>query len=111
LPDRSHLLLAELLVDRESQILGSRARSKNFFHAMIAIFEQIWSEQLLFLFMQLAPNRQTNPAFRETLARNWQSTPYSGKVLETYPTDCENNFRLADYVEHRAYAAPMAFET
>lgn len=51
--------------------------------AMIADWRRIWGAELPFLFVQLAPYRDTHPAFRDAQYRIWQKTPRTAMVVTT----------------------------
>ena len=51
--------------------------------AMIADWRRVWGNELPFLFVQLAPHRNTHPAFREAQHRIWQKTPRTAMVVTT----------------------------
>lgn len=51
--------------------------------AMIADWRRVWGDELPFLFVQLAPHRNTHPAFREAQRRVWQKTPHTAMVVTT----------------------------
>lgn len=58
--------------------------------AMIADWRGIWGKELPFLFVQLAPHRNTHPAFREAQFSIWQKTPRTAMVVTTDVGDAEN---------------------
>ena len=49
--------------------------------ALIADWREVWGKDLPFLFVQLAPHRNTHPAFREAQQRIWESTPRTGMAV------------------------------
>ncbi len=51
--------------------------------AMIADWRQVWGKDMPFLFVQLAPYRDTHPAFREAQQRISQATPHTAMVVTT----------------------------
>lgn len=51
--------------------------------AMIADWRRVWGSELPFLFVQLAPYRDTHPAFREAQHRIWQKTPHTAMAVTT----------------------------
>lgn len=51
--------------------------------AMIGDWRKVWGKELPFLFVQLAPHRNTRPAFREAQQRIWQSTPLTAMAVTT----------------------------
>lgn len=58
--------------------------------AMIADWRSVWGKELPFLFVQLAPHRNTHPAFREAQQRIWQRTPHTAMVVTTDVGDAAN---------------------
>ena len=58
--------------------------------AMIADWRQVWGDGLPFLFVQLAPYRDTHPGFREAQFRIWQTTPRTAMVVTTDVGDASN---------------------
>lgn len=58
--------------------------------AMIADWQRVWGNELPFLFVQLAPHRNTHPAFREAQHRIWQKTPRTAMVVTTDVGDPNN---------------------
>lgn len=58
--------------------------------ALIADWRKVWGEGLPFLFVQLAPYRDTHPAFREAQFRIWQNTPRTAMVVTTDVGDATN---------------------
>jgi sialate O-acetylesterase len=58
--------------------------------AMIADWRQVWGSDMPFVFVQLAPHRNTHPAFREAQARIWQKTPRTAMVVTTDVGDADN---------------------
>ena len=58
--------------------------------AMIADWRRVWGDKLPFLFVQLAPHRNTRPAFREAQHRIWQQTPHTAMVVTTDVGDAAN---------------------
>jgi sialate O-acetylesterase len=51
--------------------------------AMIADWRRVWGAELPFLFVQLAPYRDTHPAFREAQFHIWQKTPHTAMAVIT----------------------------
>ena len=51
--------------------------------AMIADWRRVWGAELPFLFVQLAPYRDTHPAFREAQYHIWQTTPHTAMAVTT----------------------------
>jgi sialate O-acetylesterase len=51
--------------------------------AMIADWRRVWGPELPFLFVQLAPYRDTHPAFREAQYNIWQKTLRTAMVVTT----------------------------
>ena len=51
--------------------------------AMITDWRRVWGADLPFLFVQLAPHRNTHPAFREAQHRIWQTTPRTAMAVTT----------------------------
>jgi sialate O-acetylesterase len=62
---------------------GQPAPYEKLLPAMIADWRRVWGEELPFLFVQLAPHRNTHPAFREAQHRIWQKTPHTAMVVTT----------------------------
>jgi sialate O-acetylesterase len=58
--------------------------------AMIADWRRVGGPELPFLFAQLAPYRNTHPAFREAQHRIWQKTPHTAMVVTTDVGNPEN---------------------
>ena len=58
--------------------------------ALIADWRRVWGSELPFLFVQLAPYRETHPAFREAQSRIWQKTPHTAMVVTTDVGNPEN---------------------
>ena len=58
--------------------------------AMIADWRRVWGAELPFLFVQLAPYRDTHPAFREAQHRIWHATPRTAMVVTTDVGDATN---------------------
>ncbi len=58
--------------------------------ALIADWRRVWGEELPFLFVQLAPHRNTNPAFRDAQLRICQKTPHTAMVVTTDVGDAAN---------------------
>lgn len=58
--------------------------------AMIADWRQVWGNEMPFLFVQLAPYRNTHPAFREAQHRIWQKTPRTAMAVTTDVGDAGN---------------------
>lgn len=58
--------------------------------ALIGDWRKAWGNQLPFLFVQLAPHRNTHPAFREAQLRIWRKTPLTGMVVTTDVGDAAN---------------------
>jgi sialate O-acetylesterase len=58
--------------------------------AMIADWRKVWGDELPFLFVQLAPHRNTHPAFREAQHRIWQKTPHTAMAVTTDVGDAAN---------------------
>jgi sialate O-acetylesterase len=62
---------------------GQPASYEKLLPAMIADWRHVWGDDLPFLFVQLAPHRNTHPAFREAQHRVWQNTPRTAMVVTT----------------------------
>lgn len=58
--------------------------------AMITDWRKVWGAELPFLFVQLAPHRNTQPAFREAQHRIWQNTPHTAMAVTTDVGDAAN---------------------
>lgn len=58
--------------------------------AMIDDWRGVWGKELPFLFVQIAPHRNTHPAFREAQQRIWESTPRTGMVVTLDVGDAAN---------------------
>ncbi len=58
--------------------------------AMIADWRRVWGLELPFLFVQLAPYRDTHPAFREAQYRIWHATPHTAMVVTTDVGNAQN---------------------
>jgi sialate O-acetylesterase len=58
--------------------------------AMIADWRKVWRDDLPFLFVQLAPHRNTHPAFREAQQRIWQKTPHTAMAVTVDVGDAAN---------------------
>ncbi len=58
--------------------------------ALIADWRRVWGAELPFLFVQLAPHRNTPPAFREAQHRIWQRTPNTAMVVTIDVGDVQN---------------------
>ncbi len=58
--------------------------------AMIGDWRRVWGSQLPFLFVQLAPHRNTPPAIREAQLRIWQKTPGTAMAVTTDVGDANN---------------------
>jgi sialate O-acetylesterase len=58
--------------------------------ALIAEWRGVWGAEMPFLFVQLAPYRDTHPAFREAQHRIWQATPATAMVVTTDVGDAHN---------------------
>jgi sialate O-acetylesterase len=58
--------------------------------AMIADWRRVWGPELPFFFVQLAPYRDTHPAFREAQYRIWQKTPRTAMIVTTDVGNPEN---------------------
>ena len=58
--------------------------------AMIADWRRVWGNEFPFLFVQLAPYKNTHPAFREAQLRIWQKTPHTAMVVTTDVGNAEN---------------------
>jgi sialate O-acetylesterase len=58
--------------------------------AMIADWRRVWGAEFPFLFVQLAPYKNTHPAFREAQLRIWQKTPHTAMVVTTDVGNAEN---------------------
>ncbi len=69
---------------------GQPASYEKLLPAMIADWRRIWGAELPFLFVQLAPHRNTHPAFREAQQRIWQKTPHTAMVVTTDVGDANN---------------------
>jgi sialate O-acetylesterase len=62
---------------------GQPAPYEKLLPAMIADWRRVWGADLPFLFVQLAPHRNTHPAFREAQHRIWQTTPRTAMAVTT----------------------------
>jgi sialate O-acetylesterase len=62
---------------------GQAASYEKLLPAMISDWRQVWGAKLPFLFVQLAPHRNTHPAFREAQHRISQKTPHTAMVVTT----------------------------
>jgi len=69
---------------------GNPAAYETLLPAMIADWRQTWGHELPFLFVQLAPHRNTHPAFREAQQRIWQKTPRTAMAVTTDVGDANN---------------------
>ncbi len=69
---------------------GQAASYEKLLPAMIADWRRVWGPELPFLFVQLAPYRDTHPAFREAQHRIWQKTPHTAMVVTTDVDDAMN---------------------
>jgi sialate O-acetylesterase len=69
---------------------GQPAPYQKLLPAMIGDWRRVWGNQLPFLFVQLAPHRNTHPAFRESQHRIWQKTPHTAMVVTTDVGDANN---------------------
>ena len=58
--------------------------------AMISDWRRVWGADLPFLFVQLAPYRNTHPAFREAQFHIWQRTPHTAMAVITDVGDAGN---------------------
>lgn len=58
--------------------------------AMISDWRRVWGSGLPFLFVQLAPYRDTHPAFREAQFHIWQKTPRTAMAVITDVGDAGN---------------------
>ena len=90
--------------------------------AMIADWRHIWGPELPFLFVQLAPYRDTHPAFREAQFHIWQKTPHTAMAVITDVGDASTIHplrkqpvgerlalaaRVLSYGEHLEYSGPV----
>ena len=69
---------------------GQPAPYEKLLPAMIADWRKVWGREMPFLFVQLAPYRETHPAFREAQYRIWQKTPHTAMVVTTDVGDAGN---------------------
>ena len=69
---------------------GQPASYEKLLPALIADWRRVWGAGLPFLFVQLAPHRNTHPAFREAQQRIWQTTPNTAMVVTTDVGDANN---------------------
>ncbi len=69
---------------------GQAAAYEKLLPALISDWRRVWRPELPFLFVQLAPYRDTHPAFREAQARIWQATPHTAMVVTTDVGNAEN---------------------
>ncbi len=69
---------------------GQPASYEKLLPALIADWRQVWGAEMPFLFVQLAPHRNTHPAFREAQQRIWQKTPLTAMVVTTDVGDANN---------------------
>ena len=58
--------------------------------ALIADWRRVWGDPLPFLFVQIAPHRNTHPAFREAQLRIWQTTPLTAMAVTADVGDADN---------------------
>ncbi len=69
---------------------GQPASYEKLLPALIADWRKVWGDGLPFLFVQLAPYRDTHPGFREAQLRIWQRTPQAAMVVTTDVGDATN---------------------
>lgn len=69
---------------------GNPAAYEKLLPAMIADWRKTWGKELPFLFVQLAPHRNTHPAFRDAQLRIWQNTPHTAMAVTTDVGDAAN---------------------
>ncbi len=69
---------------------GQPAAYEKLLPSMVADWRRMWGEELPFLFVQLAPHRNTHPSFREAQQRIWQTTPHTAMVVTTDVGDASN---------------------
>ncbi len=69
---------------------GQPAPYEKLLPAMIADWRRVWGSELPFLFVQLAPHRNTHPAFREAQHRIWQKNPRTAMVVTTDVGDADD---------------------
>ncbi|MDZ4659179.1 MAG: sialate O-acetylesterase [Bythopirellula sp.] len=69
---------------------GQPASYEKLLPAMVADWRRVWGAELPFLFVQLAPHRNTHPAFREAQHRIWQKTPHTAMVVTIDVGDPQN---------------------
>ena len=69
---------------------GQPAPYEKLLPAMLADWRKVWGDTLPFLFVQLAPYRNTHPAFREAQHRIWQKTPRTAMAVTTDAGDAAN---------------------
>jgi sialate O-acetylesterase len=69
---------------------GQPAAYEKLLPAMIEDWRHVWGDELPFLFVQLAPHRNTHPAFREAQQRIWQTTPHTAMVVTTDVGDADD---------------------
>jgi sialate O-acetylesterase len=62
---------------------GRPAAYEGLLPALIAEWRRMWGAEMPFLFVQLAPYRDTHPAFREAQHRIWRATPGTAMVVTT----------------------------
>jgi sialate O-acetylesterase len=69
---------------------GQPSAYEKLLQAMISDWRRVWGADLPFLIVQLAPHRNTHPAFRESQHRIWQKTPHTAMVVTTDVGDAAN---------------------
>lgn len=70
--------------------VGNAATYARLQRALLAEWRRVWGAELPFYFVQLAPHKTANPAFREAQFRAWESTPHTAMVVTTDYGDAEN---------------------
>lgn len=69
---------------------GQPASYRKLLPAMIADWRKVWRSDLPFYFVQLAPHRNTHPAFREAQQLISQNTPHTAIAVATDVGDAAN---------------------
>ena len=69
---------------------GQPAPYQKLLPALISDWRRVWGEPLPFLFVQLAPHRNTHPAIRESQVRIWQRTPLTAMAVTVDVGDASN---------------------
>ncbi len=69
---------------------GQPAPYEKLLPALIGDWRRVWGEPFPFLFVQIAPHRNTHPAFREAQLRIWQKTPLTAMAVTADVGDANN---------------------